>query len=324
MRLFVCALLVGAASACSAAEGGKGGTVETSHGSRDYVLHLPAGYDGKQRLPLVVALHGCLQAPEQLVGLARLAKLADEKRVLVLAPQQSATANPARCWNWFNPADQMRDSGEPGIIKAMIDEVQAKHAVDPQRIYAVGLSAGGLMSGILLACYPDVFAGGVIASAGMYKAGVNLSEGMAVLKNGSPHDPNMRGKEAWECGGSRAGRRVPVLIIHGDADKVVAAVNARQTVEQVAQLNDYADDGQDNDSLRAPLTGGTRERSSAGLEYTCREAAQGGSVIVRHCTVHGLGHAWSGGDDAFPFAEPKGPDATAMAWEFLARHTRAP
>jgi poly(hydroxyalkanoate) depolymerase family esterase len=321
MRFLVCALLACAAGACSAAEGG--GSVSTAHGSRDYVLYVPAGHDGKQPLPLLVALHGCLQTPQQLAGVARLAKLADEKRVLVLYPQQSVTANPARCWNWFNPADQIRDSGEPSLIKAMIDEVRAKHAVDARRIYAAGLSAGGLMSGILLACYPDVFAAGVIASAGMYKAGVNLSEGMAVLKNGSPHDPDARGKEAWECGGARVAHPVPALVIDGDADQVVAAVNARQTVEQVAQLNDFADDGKDNGSVSAPMMGGTRERSPGGLEYTCRDAKKGDDVIVRHCTVHGLGHAWSGGDPAFPYAEPKGPDATALAWEFLASHARA-
>jgi poly(hydroxyalkanoate) depolymerase family esterase len=322
MRLFVCALLACAASACSAAEGG-GGSVATPHGSRDYVLHVPSGYDGKQPLPLLVALHGCLQTAEQLVGLARLGKLADEKRVLVLAPQQSATANPARCWNWFNPADQARDSGEPAIIEAMIDEVRAKHRVDARRIYTLGLSAGGLMSGILLACYPEVFAAGVVASGAMYKAGVNLSEGMAVLKTGSPHDPNDRGKEAWECGGARVGQPVPALVIDGDADTVVAAVNARQTVEQLAQLNDYADDGKDNDSVSAGLAPGERQHSPNGLEYTCRDAKRGQAVVVRQCTVHGLGHAWSGGDPAFAFAEPKGPDATALAWEFLARHVRA-
>lgn len=323
MRFFLGALLACAGSACSAAEGVSGGTVTTAHGSRDYVLHVPAGHDGRQPMPLLVALHGCLQTPQQLIGLARLTKLADAERVLVLAPQQSATANPARCWNWFNPADQVRDSGEPAIIKAMVDEVRAKHAVDGERIYTVGLSAGGLMSGILLACYPDVFEAGVIASAGMYKAGVNLSEGMAVLKSGSPHDPNARGKEAWECGGAPVGHPLPVLVIDGDADQVVAAVNARQTVEQVAQLNDYADDGKDNDSVSAPPADGSRERSPGGLEYTCRDATAGDRAVVRHCTVHGLGHAWSGGDPAFPYAEPKGPDATALAWAFLAHPARA-
>src|SRR5687767_2793872 len=102
-----CALLACAGSACSAAEGG---SVSTAHGSRDYVLHVPAGHDGKQALPLLVALHGCLQTAEQLAGVARLERLADEKQVLVLYPRQSASANPARCWNWFNPADQLRDS----------------------------------------------------------------------------------------------------------------------------------------------------------------------------------------------------------------------
>jgi len=42
---------------------------------------------------------------------------------------------------------------------------------------------------------------------------------------------------------------------------------------------------------------------------------------VRLCRVQGLGHAWSGGDDAVPFHSSKGPDATSLLWDFF-RHQK--
>ncbi|HKZ74073.1 MAG TPA: PHB depolymerase family esterase, partial [Steroidobacteraceae bacterium] len=232
------------------------GRVGNGHGARGYELRVPSGHDARQPLPLLVALHGCLQTPAQLAGVARLDRLADEKRILVLYPEQSVAANPARCWNWFNPSDQQRGSGEPALIASMIDEVRSKHAVDAARIYVAGISAGGMLSGTLLACYPDVFAAGAIVAGGMYRAANGLAEGMSVMRSGSAYDPQVRGEEAWKCGGSLAPRPVPVLVVHGDADSVVAPVNADQAVAQFLRTNDFADDGSANGSVGGKLADG--------------------------------------------------------------------
>lgn len=322
MRCPVAVMLGLLAPGLSAASPVTSGSFTNEYGTLSYELHVPSGHKPGEAAPLLVALHGCLQSPEQLAGVARLNELADAEKILVLYPSQGPTANPARCWNWFDTANQERGAGEPSLIKGMIDDVRAKHAVDASRIYVAGLSAGGFMTNILLSCYPDVFAAGAIVAGGIYKAAVGLAEGMSVPRSGSPHDPQERGAQAWKCSGEPSPHAFPVLVIDGDADTIVGAANAPQVVAQFAQMNDYGDDGQDNDSVKSAFSAGTRARSEGRLEYTCRELAAQRAVLVRHCTVHGLGHAWSGGDAKFPYAEPKGPDATAMMWSFLKEHAR--
>ena len=93
-------------------------------GTRAFQLYVPAGYTKAEKRPLLVAIHGCTESPGEFAGLTRIAKLADQKRILVLLPGQSAAANPSLCWNWFLPENQKRGEGEPSIIKGMID----KHA----------------------------------------------------------------------------------------------------------------------------------------------------------------------------------------------------
>jgi poly(3-hydroxybutyrate) depolymerase len=54
-----------------------------------------------------------------------------------------------------------------------------------------------------------------------------------------------------------------------------------------------------------------------------RDYVRGGRRVVRSCRVQGLGHAWSGGDDALPFHSSKGPNASAMIWEFFKHQRRS-
>lgn len=321
-------LLLGSAitapvAVCSAVTPGKAveGDYSGPAGSREYVLWLPAGYSAAERLPLVVALHGCGQGAAQFAGLTRLNQRADVEKFLVLYPRQQLSANLFGCWNWFEPENQSR-GGEAALIKGIVDQVKESYAVDGARVYAAGLSAGGLMTSILLSCYPDVFAAGMIASGGMYAAATDLREGTSMMARGSSHDPLARGRDALNCAGSAAARTVPVLVIHGTADEIVVPVNAEQAIAQFAQTNDLTDDGSDNDSVRNEATASAAETTPDGLKYTTCDYAYGGKLLMQSLVVEGMGHAWSGGDPAFPFAEPKGPDATALVWSFFRQHSR--
>lgn len=320
--LFLCLAITAPLAVCSAAAPGNSieGDYSGPEGTRQYVLWVPAGY-ADERLPLVVALHGCGQTAVQFAGLTRLGQHADAQGFLVLYPRQQLSANVFGCWNWFAPENQSR-GGEAALIKGMVDHIKERFAIDGTRVYAAGLSAGGLMTSILVSCYPDVFAAGMVASGGMYAAAIDLREGTSMMARGSSHDPRARGRDALDCAGSAATPTVPVLIVHGTTDQIVVPLNAEQAIAQFAQTNDLADDGNDNDSVRGEPTASAAETSADGLKYATRDYVYGGKLLMQSLLIEGMGHTWSGGDPAFPFAEPRGPDATGLMWGFFRQHSR--
>src|SRR4029079_7919101 len=80
----------------------------------------------------------------------------------VLFPEQQRSNNPNLCFNWFQPQDARRGGGEALSIRQMVNALQVRHAIDRGRVFVSGLSAGGAMAAVMLATYPDVFAGGVV------------------------------------------------------------------------------------------------------------------------------------------------------------------
>ena len=97
----------------------------------------------------------------------------------------------------------------------------------------------------------DLFAAGMVASGGMYAATTDPFYGSYVGPYGSNRDPNVAGREAWQCSGSMHPRIVPVLVFQGSDDAIVIPLNGQQTIEQFAQMNDLGDDGLDNNTIVA-------------------------------------------------------------------------
>lgn len=288
--------------------------------SRDYRLYVPDNLPAGRGRPLVVMLHGCKQDPEAFAAGTRMNALADREGFLVLYPKQDRASNIDRCWNWFDSFSQKR-LGEAAIIMGMVQEVREARAVDPRRIYVAGLSAGGAMAAILASCYADVFAAAAIHSGVAYEAATAPWEALAVLEKGSRTDADTAGSDAWKCSNSTK-RPMPVIVFQGEADERVRPVNADQLVRQFAQLGDLADDGRDNDTIRATPVATTAEQKPGGYAYVVRDYAFAGTTLIREYRVRDLGHAWSGGNSAEPYNDPAGPDATELMWQFFARHAR--
>jgi len=285
-----------------------------------FELYVPDGYTKREKRPLVVAIHGCTQTAGDFAGLARVARLADRERVLVLLPNQDPAANAMRCWNWFLPENQKRGAGEPAAIKAMIDRVETRYAVDRARVYVFGVSSGGYMTSILLSCYADVFAAGMVASGGMYEAAIDLQTAVPTALRGSERDPAANGRDAYRCSGAKHPRAVPVLVFHGSDDPFVAVRNGQQTVDQFLVTNDLGDDGVENHSI-VELSRHS-DAVEGGHAFTWIDYGSGKTTLIRYYVVEGMGHAWSGGDATFSWADTKGPDETAIMWDFVKQFRR--
>jgi poly(hydroxyalkanoate) depolymerase family esterase len=162
-----------------------GGTVTNSSGSRSYKLWIPAGYTGKAARPLVMMLHGCTQTPDDFAAATQMNSIADRNNFLVLYPEETASANALKCWNWFDSAHQSRGQGEPSLLALMVNQARADFRVDARRVYVAGFSAGGAMAVIMGAAYPDLFAAIAVHSGIAYKAATNLNEARPAMARGS-------------------------------------------------------------------------------------------------------------------------------------------
>lgn len=295
----------------------QGSFTRYSYGSGfSFKVYVPSTYTGSP-VPLMVMLHGCTQNADDFAAGTRMNELAEEKNFLVLYPEMNPAANVNRCWNWFYDYNQHRGSGEPAVIKGMVDWVKANYAIDANRVYVAGLSAGGAMSVIMGATYPDVFRAVGVHSGLEYDAADSATAAVMAMQYGGP-DPNLQGYKAYlEMGGYK--RRVPVIVFHGTNDTTVYPINGHQVLSQWAQTNDYVDDGADNQSVD-DTADHTVRGSANGRSYTQYVYVDNnGKVLLEKWIVDGLGHAWSGGSTNGSYTDPKGPDASRVMWEFFSR-----
>ena len=268
-------------------------------GTRDYKLYVPAGRTDGPR-PLVVMLHGCTQDPDDFAVGTRMNALADRHGLLVLYPAQPPRSNAAKCWNWFEPRDQRRGDGEPALLAALVRDVVGRADADPDRVHVAGLSAGGAMAAILSREYPDVFAAAAVHAGLPQGAAHDTASAFAVMHTGRLR-PGRRSRSG--------GPGIPTLVFHGDADRTVHPANGQHVVDDVVA-----------DPAAQPVI---RRGEAAGRPYTHTVyPGRDGRPFVEHWEVHGLGHAWSGGDPRGSHTDPRGPDASHESVRFFALHRR--
>ena len=287
--------------------------------SRRTLVHVPSGLDPRRPAPLVCMLHGCTQDPAGFAAATRMNDEADRHGFVVVYPGQDRRSNPQGCWNWFLPAHQRRDAGEPAAIVAIIHDLidaSARCTIDRTRIYVAGLSAGGAMAAILGVCYPDLFGAMAVHSGLPYGSATSMSSAFSVMASGEI-DPSLRDRAAAiaRAGG---GRPVPSIVIHGTADRTVAPANASHVLAQSMNVNHLsAPDTAGHDPAKP--TSSEQGQTGAGLRFTrSRWLDAGGHLVHELMMVDGLGHAWSGGAPGGSFTEPRGPSATEAIWAFFA------
>lgn len=275
-----------------------GATFSNAAGTRPYKLYVPQGYSADRPMPLVVMLHGCTQSPDDFAAGTGMNDLADDLGLLVAYPAQTKAANMQKCWNWFNEGDQRRGAGEPSLIAGITRRIMADYAVDADKVYIAGLSAGGAAAAIMGAAYPDLYAAIGVHSGLACGAAHDMSSAFGAMRKGAS------GKA------SPTNRGLPTIVFHGDQD---ATVNMRNGDAVSAQSAGSARLEVKTENGQAP--GGRRWTKTTRVDAS-------GSSTVEQWVIHGAGHAWSGGRRAGSYTDPEGPNASAEMVRFFLEHPR--
>lgn len=269
---------------------------------RRYRLFIPTGASWRHPVPLVMLLHGCGQDAATFAALSRSAANARAGDFAVLLPEQAAEANVQRCWNWFRPEPIV--ALETGILIAIVHHVCGLHPLRRDRVFALGLSAGGAMAMTLALRHPELLAGvGTHSGALPASAETAFQAGQSMRGRRGPPVETLRRQ--------LLGRGLPPLIaIQGDRDRTVAPANANAAADL------WLGFAPPEAALRRDSRQGRRGRRHP---YTVTDWSWDGDPYVRLVEIHGLGHAWSGGPARLAFSDPRGPDALKLAWRFFSR-----
>ncbi len=201
---------------------------------------VPAGLSSKA--PLVVVLHGCTQTPEAYDRGTGWTFLAERHGFAVLYPEQQRANNANGCFNWFEPGDMRRNEGEPASIKTMISQMIVDHDLDPAHIFITGLSAGAAMAGVMLATYPQLFAGGGLIAGLPYGVAKSMPAAFSRMRSRGRETDAQLARMVREASGHK-GPWPTISVWHGTADQTVDCSNADATVAQwrtVHQLHEGA------------------------------------------------------------------------------------
>jgi poly(hydroxyalkanoate) depolymerase family esterase len=276
------------------------GSFGNAAGSRTYRLFIPSGYHG-QSLPLIVMLHGCTQSPDDFAAGTRMNFSAEAQPCFVVYPAQRSDANHAKCWNWFRTTDQQRGKGEPSLIAGVTRQIMREYSIDPRRVYVAGLSAGAAAAAVMGATYNDLYAAVGVHSGLACGAATDLPSALLAMRQGrEPDHPAVSADRPT----------VPTIVFHGDRDKTVHPNNGDQVIQQSLKQT-----GARRDVHYGHVTGGHAYTRTVYSEASGRQ-------VLEHWTIHGAGHAWSGGNLAGSYTDPRGPDATREMMRFFLEHPR--
>ncbi len=236
-------------------------------------LYVPAGLTGPA--PLVVILHGCTQNAAVYDHGSGWSRLADRHGFILLFPERRRANNPMLCFNWFLGNDNQRGMGEAASIANMIAAVRKAHDVDPKRVFVTGLSAGGAMAGVMLATYPELFAGGAIIAGIAYGCASGMVEAFDCMGGRARSDAATLGARVRRASPHK-GPWPRIQIWHGSADSIVLPSNADAIALQWAHLHGLAPK-----PGRTDRVGGYPRRAWLGAD---------GSPLIEQYTITGMAH----------------------------------
>jgi polyhydroxybutyrate depolymerase len=276
-------------AACSPAKpqssGDSGASISSGGLDRGYTLHVPAGYDGARRVPLLLLFHGFSLDAAFMASYVAFPRVSDASGAVVVS--LDGTGEPKR-WNAVAAATGPDDLA---FAKELLDRIMTDFCIDPARVFAVGFSNGGGMAQRVSCDLPGrIAAVGVVAAAYV------------------------------NCQGT-----TPVIAFHGIADPIVAFEGGENPPEQGGGVFPPVRRSVSEWARSLGCEGlAVISRPSANVELsTYRNCRLGDGEALLYAIIGG-GHTWPGATMDLPpqivGATTHEIDATATIWEFLQRH----
>lgn len=228
---------------------------------------MPAG------APAVVLLHGCSQNAAGYVANSGWRTLADRWRFALIAVEQRSANNASSCFNFFEAGDSARGQGEALSIRQMVAHAVSAYGLNAARVYVSGLSAGGAMSAVMLATYPDVFAAGSVIAGLPYRCATSSLNAFQCMNPGVDRTPAAWGDLVRNAYSGYSGPRPKVAIWHGTSDSTVVPLNATESRDQWTNVRGAS----------------TTPTSTASLPANT-SLEKYGADVVRLYRVAGMGH----------------------------------
>lgn len=264
---------------------------------RSYIVHLPSGFDSKRQTPVVLALHGGGGKAEGMNKLTGFDKVSDKYGFIVVYPDGiDKQWNDGR--NDFHLNDKIDDVN---FISHLIDTLKILYNIDSNRVYATGISNGGIMS-FRLAC--------------------ELSNRIAAF---APVAASMPESPTYNCNPSRP---VPMMIIFGNEDPLVPfeggdisilGISKRGKVIPVKESVKYwvNFDGGNNIPAVSEINNEDDDTKVIKSDYT---SGKNNSEVI-FMLVDGGGHTWPGGWQYLPKLiigrTTKDINASEEIWKFF-------
>lgn len=252
---------------------------------RNYLLHLPVGYDGKTALPVVFVLHGATQSADSAEKMSGMSAKGDLEHFIAVYPSgtgQVPTWNAGNCCG-YAVEDQVDDTG---FLGALLDKLEHDYAVDRKRIYFTGISNGAMMS---------------------YRVACEMADKVAAI---AP----VEGALNVDCHPSAP---VSVLIFHGTADRLVPFNGGSTTFQIGAKRSDNSVAYAVDFWVKRDACSAAPEHQETSEVHTDKySGCQAGSAVALYA-IQGGHHMWPG-----LAISGNGVAATDLMWSFFAAHPK--
>ena len=271
----------------------------------------------------MVVVHGCQTTAEQELKVTRFNRLAERDGFIVLYADVDALGRALpgplnQCWKFPYPPAYFRGSSDAGALADMTRKVMDELTVKDERVYMVGVSAGGLMASVMAAAYPDLYAAiGLVASAGYIDAPCfTTGIGIPVELSAQLAFSQMRGRA----------RVVPRVVIGSNGDLAFPAACSEKALEQGLRTNNLFLSGSQTEPISLSPASVAHKKRHDGYTYTKSSFRDpDGCLIGERWIIDGMPHSWPGGtrDPKYAgYSDPKGPNGAKITWAFFNRYTR--